>query len=237
MATHKINNETDRRQVVTNEIKKPDPKNPTFPSNSNREEYSKIRNEKKPETTKIVSGKAVKKKKSLMNKIVSTFVDEDVENVKEYVIFDVLVPAFKNTVSEVISTGVDMILFGDSNRNNKTNHMRRDGGRSYVSYQKCYDQNGRRDNNRREPLRINRNGYQFDNILIDNRSDAEDVMSAMVERVDLYGVATVADLFGYIGISTNYTDHKYGWDNLSMGGVRRVRDGYLLDLPEPILVD
>lgn len=236
MATHKINEETDRRQVVTNEINKPDPKNPTFPSNSNGNYHAA--KEDKPETKKIVSGKVTKKKKSLVNKIVSTFVDEDIDNVKDYVIFDVLIPAFKNTVSEVVSTGVDMMLFGDTNRShNRPNHMRRDGGRSYVSYQKCYDQNSQRNNGRREPIHVNRKEYQFDNLLIDNRSDAEDVMSAMVERVDLYGVATVADLFGYMGISTNYTDHKYGWDNLNMGCVRRVRDGYLLDLPEPIIVD
>lgn len=48
-----------------------------------------------------------------------------------------------------------------------------------------------------------------------------------------YETVSVADLYELLGLDFNYTDEKWGWVNLDDAGIRRVRNGYLLDLPKP----
>ena len=82
---------------------------------------------------------------------------------------------------------------------------------------------------RREPSLRNRSRHNFDDIILDSRGEAEEVLSHLVDLVDDYGMASVADLYDLVGITSNFTDNKYGWTNLSSASVSRVRDGYLID--------
>jgi hypothetical protein len=47
------------------------------------------------------------------------------------------------------------------------------------------------------------------------------------------GEVSVADLYELLGVAADHTDQKWGWRTLGGASVRRVRDGYLLDLPQP----
>ena len=49
--------------------------------------------------------------------------------------------------------------------------------------------------------------------------------------------ATVADLYELAGITSSFTDNKWGWMDLRGANVKRVREGYQLNLPKPILLD
>jgi hypothetical protein len=70
-------------------------------------------------------------------------------------------------------------------------------------------------------------------VIIESRGDAEEVLSVLVDMIDKYDVATVADFYDAVGMTTEYSDHNYGWDNLSRSTVQRVRDGWILIMPEP----
>jgi hypothetical protein len=52
-----------------------------------------------------------------------------------------------------------------------------------------------------------------------------------------YGQASISDLYELVGITANFTDNKWGWTDLRSSSVSRARDGYLLNLPRPILLD
>ena len=80
-----------------------------YPSNSHkaREEVA----EKKVE--KVVSGKTSTKKKSGMRKLSDTFLSEDVSNVKSYIFSEVLLPAAKKLVSDIVTNGTNMLLYGE----------------------------------------------------------------------------------------------------------------------------
>ena len=68
----------------------------------------------KKEIKAVVNGKVTKKKKGIGSKIGAVlFDDNNVGDVKEYVIFDVIVPAVKNAISNAITGGIDMLLFGE----------------------------------------------------------------------------------------------------------------------------
>ena len=75
---------------------------------------------------------------------------------------------------------------------------------------------------------------EISDIIIENRGEAEDVLSRMDELIDQYGLVSVADLYDLVGINGNYTDNKYGWFNIRTASVVRVRDGYMIKLPKAV---
>lgn len=200
-----------------------------FPSNSHKSKEETKKPEKKVE--KVTSGKVVKQKKSLGKKFAETFLGDNIESVSSYIIYDVIIPAAKNMISDTVSNGIEMLLFGQT-RGSRT---RRDRGKSYVSYSNYYkDRDRDRD---RQISQRNRARHNFDDIILESRGEAEEVLSHLVDLTEDYGMASVADLYDLVGVTSNFTDNKYGWDNLSSGRVVPVRGGYLLELPRPIVLD
>jgi hypothetical protein len=79
--------------------------------------------------------------------------------------------------------------------------------------------------------------HDFNEVVIPDRGQAEQVLDTLVDVVSTYGVATVYDLYELLGITGDFPDQKWGWDDLRASRVDRVRDGYLLNLPRPKPVD
>lgn len=151
------------------------------------------------------------------------FISEDVSNVKTYIFLDVLVPAIKKAVSDIVKDGIDMMLYGDKRSSSR-------GSSSYVSYRSYSDNTSR---NSRRSIRAS---YDFDDVVFDTRGEADEVLSSMDELMDTYGVVSVADMYDLCGMTCNYTDNKYGWKSLARADILSVRDGYMIKLPkaEPI---
>jgi hypothetical protein len=78
-----------------------------------------------------------------------------------------------------------------------------------------------------------RSRHNFDEIVLDQRAEAEEVIDRLFDVVNRYESATVADLYELVGLSSTHTDNNWGWTDLTGAGVSRIRGGYLLDLPEP----
>jgi hypothetical protein len=185
--------------------------------------------ETKTRAEKVVTGTVKTKKKNEIRKIADIFIPGDVSNVKSYVFMDILVPAIKKAVSDIVTDGVDMILYGEKKRSGKGSIA------SKVSYRNFYD---RRDDDRGSANRAtSRTAYSYDDIILETRGEAEDVLTRMDELLETYQVVRVADLFDLVGITGNYTDNRYGWTNLAHAGVERVRDGYMLRLPKALPID
>ena len=172
-------------------------------------------------TKAIVKG-TVKKK----NKIVDAFVSEDTQNIKNYIVMEVLIPAIKKAVVDIVTDGISMMLYGD------TSHGRRSSSSaSYISYNKYSD---RRDD---RSYASSRSRYSYDDIVLQSRSEAEEVLDAMYGMLETYGVVSVADMYDLVGVSGNYTDNKYGWTNLRNAEPIRVGNGYMLKLPKAMPID
>jgi len=198
-----------------------------YPGNSHAEKQI-VRTDSDRKVTKVATGTV--RKKSFLNKVGSMFFGSDTDNVGSYILYDVLIPAAKNTLSEMVSSGIEMLLFGES----RSTNTRRDKGKSYVSYNSIYrDRDRDRD---RSDYRI-RATHRFDDIVIGSRAEAEDVLSSLVDLIDNYDAATVSDFYDLVGMTSDFTDNKYGWRNLNRATVNRVRDGYILAMPKPIPLD
>lgn len=183
-----------------------------------KEEQKESTSEKKVE--KVISGSAKSKKKNEIQKFADVFISEDVNNVKSYILLDVLVPAIKKAISDIVTNGIDMVLYGESGRTKKNSTS------SKISYRSYYD----KEHSYNSPTV--KSGYSYDDIILDNRGEAEDVLSRMDELVASYGIVSVADLYDLVGITGNYTDNKYGWTDVRSATVVRTRDGYLIKLPK-----
>ena len=211
-----------------------------FPGNSYNAQSSKSAKasakdsnpEPEKKTEKVISGEVIRRKKGPFSKFKETFTGEDASSVGTYLVFEVFVPAIKNTVSDAVSQGIERLLFGDSRGRSSNSGSR---STSYTPYNRMY--RGRESDQRPRSISPRgRSNHSFDEIILDSRGEAEEVLDKLSDLVREFGVATVSDLYDLVGISREHTDDKWGWTNLRSASVRRVREGCLLDLPptEPV---
>lgn len=208
------------------------PDEPEFPPNS---EASKKppprRGEKKVEP--VVSGGVTRKKKSIRKQFSESFVAGDAKSASRVVVFDVLLPTAKDAVVEVGTQFLEKLMFGEGRRRGARPPA--SGPLGPIPYQNyAPGMVGRFQSGAQRALSNRaRARHDFDEIVLENRTEAEAVVDQLFELVDRYGHATVADLYDLLGVASAHTDNKWGWTDLAGASVSRVRGGYLLDLPEP----
>lgn len=197
-------------------------------------EYAPNSHRAKAETTaveekrakKVVSG-GVKTKKNEVRKFRDIFISEDITTVKSYIFMDVLVPAIKKAVSDIVRDGIDMILYGGTGGGS----TRKSSG-SKVSYRSYYDQKEDRRDRPRAGTR-----FDYDDIEFDTRADAQAVLDQMNDIIDRYDFVTVGDMYDAADITAPYTSYKYGWANVNNAKIVRGRGGYIIDLPKARPID
>lgn len=190
---------------------------------SNSDKSRQEQPEKKVEA--VVSGSTKTRRKGEMQKFADVFIAEDAGNVKSYIFMEVIVPALKKAISDIVVTGIDMILYGEAGRSKKNTPAK-------ASWQNYYEQ----DNRVRANSGTNRrSSIDYDDIVFDTRGDAEAVLEAMSDIIDQYGTVSVADLYDLARVpNDNFTMNRYGWTNINNASPVRVRDGYILKLPRVI---
>ena len=200
-----------------------------YKSNSHRsKEKIKESGSERKKLEKVVQGTAKVKKKSKTSKFAEMFLAEDISNVKSYIVSDVLIPAAKKLFVDTVRDAADMLVYGVTNR------VKRSGGfkADYISYNRFSD---RRDERRPISDSRTRSGYSYDDIILESRGEAEEVLDRMDELIETYGMVSVMDLYDLVGVSGNYTDNKYGWINIKNAEpVRTIGGGYMLKLPKAI---
>jgi hypothetical protein len=177
----------------------------------------------------VISGGAIERKEPIRKKFLQAYAGDSAKSVGEYLVMDVIVPGTKNIISDMVTQGINRLLFGSS---------RPSGGvRSNIGgsgYGKFF--NGGGGNQQSTPAQMTqqaRANHSFGEIILLTRADAELVIDSLRELIEQYGNAKVTNLYSLVGISSDFTDQKYGWTNLARAGVIQIREGYLLDLPRP----
>lgn len=199
-------------------------------SNSHKSKLEKEKEQQEKKVEKVVTGKVQLQKKSGFQKMFENIVSEDASNVGSYIFGEVLIPAIKKALSDIVRDGIDIILYGNTGgRSGRSSNV------TYVNYNRM--SSDRRDNGRRETESLStRTDYR--NCVFENRQDAEDALAQLDDLIDNYGRASIADLYSTIGIHGNYTDRNYGWTNLRNAEIVRARGGgWLLKLPRAMVID
>jgi hypothetical protein len=209
-----------------------------YPANSH-----KIRQMTEPEAVeepkkieKVVEGVVVRRKKPFHKRFTENVIGGDLKTVGSYVMMEVLLPAVKDTIADAMSQGVERMLFGEARSTSRRPGTRLGTYNGYVSYNRyspsASNRMGRKED-RANPGRRARAPHDFDDLILETRVEAEEVINRLFELVARYESASVADLYELVGAQANYTDDKWGWIDMQGANVRRVPRGYLLNLPRP----
>lgn len=204
-----------------------------LPGNSNKSKSP----EERPEVQRVTTSDVIRRKKTLGKRIGEAFSGDDARSVGSYILMDVLIPATKDLIVDVVIQSVQRSLYGSSRpvRGGSSN-----GG--HVPYNRYSNSRttgsgpGRPPWGREEPRRMSRqskSNHNFDEIVIQSRIEAESIIDSLRLLIDKYEVATVTDFYKCVGITADFTDNDWGWYDLSGAAVVRIREGYLVDLPGP----
>lgn len=178
---------------------------------------------------KVVSGKVTTKKKSAAHKLLSMLVAEDIPDMKTYVFTDILIPAVRNTLWDIVTDSANAVFGGG-----KSGKKRRPS--DYIAYDRFSDPRSSRRRESGTPK--SRDNFDYDDIEFDNRGDAEAVLDQMAAVIKQYGLVTVLDLYDMVELTAPYTADKYGWTSVRNAETVRVRGGkYILKLPKASPID
>lgn len=194
-----------------------------YSSNSNKAREAAAEQPKEKHVEKVISGSAtVKKKSSIAKGIRALFTPDDVSDLKAYIFREIVVPTFQETTLNVVKAvlGINNTSTGNRTPASKV---------SYTSY-------SNRSNNRQQSSNYGRryDCYDYDEILFDDRGEAEMVLGKLHELIGVYDNASVADFYAAAGVEgVNFTCNKYGWVDLSSAYITRLRNGaYTIVLPK-----
>lgn len=195
-----------------------------YPNNSQRNKKDAI---EKKEVKKVVSGTA-KRRKNEVRKLTDIFIQDDITNVKSFIIEEIVIPSVKDTLYDVITNIADGLLFGGGKGRSKKGKT---SSGSFINYTN-YSTKDRHTSSNSRPR--DRERYSYDDVELDSRGEAEHVLDTMVAMIERYGEVSVADYYELVGLHGEFTDEKFGWENLSSASVERLRGGkYFVKLPRP----
>ena len=216
--------------VMPNEVGVPNKNSPSAVDNAIKEAAESTPNvsvEESPKKhEKIISGEAKERKRTFGDKVRDNLFDDDTASVKDYLIYDVLIPATKNVIYDMVSGGIETLLYG----------QRRSAASRGVSQPKTYTSYSSYSKQQQAPARTipqKQKGREFDDIIIDNRADAEMVVDTLIESIKEYGTVTLADVYDLVGITSSYVDYRWGWGEefIHEVGIRKTRNGWLIEFP------
>ena len=194
-----------------------------FPGNSNKSKEESA----KAKVEKVIDGPVKRSKPSFFKKAARViFSDVSEEDLRTEIIFDYLVPTIKDTVVDIIKMTTEAIFYGS------TTPRKKSGGNKpvKVSYSDYYDRD-------KKPVQSKASSYNFDEITMNTRSDAEQVLDNLIDITREYGQASVGDFCDLVGVDNSFTDYKYGWTDLTRTTISRTRDGYIINFPTPSKLD
>lgn len=193
--------------------------------------------EKKVES--VVTNKVETRKKPLLKRFANIFIGGDSRSVLHYVMMDVLVPQAKDMITEAASQGFERLIYGESRPSNRYRGGSRTGS-GPVPYNRYAVRGnnpiGRSADSDRRPV-VGARTQHVDEILLATRVEGDLVLERMYDLLNEYETVSVADLNSLVDRSSTYVDQKWGWTDLQGSVVRRVRDGYILDLPRVVSLD
>ena len=194
-----------------------------YPSNANGVK-------KKEEVKPVVRG-SVKRKTSIWRGVRDEFISEDAPTVGSYILYDILLPALRDLISDIGHGALDMAMGTD----NRRYRSRRDD-RSYISYNRYYDDRDRRKRDRDdERYEIRRRNRDFTDMVFEYREDAEDVLDRMCDYIERFVDVPVSYFYDLCGETDpgDFTKDDWGWTNLAGARVVKAgRKGYMIDFPK-----
>ncbi len=146
------------------------------------------------------------------------------ENIGSFALRDILIPAALKMLSDIWH-GAGDIIFGKDTKKGRPSS-------SFFSYDSCYKPYGRSEESE------NRRSMNYEEVILDSRGEAEEVIDHMRDLLARYKVVSVADYYDLCGVTKfDYNANYYGWLDLRYIEPVRYRDGYMIRLPRAVPIN
>ena len=180
-----------------------------------------------------LSGPVKVKKKSAFAMFFDNFFSGDMRAIRDYAIKDVLLPAAKRTLSNLISNSVEMLLFGETRgpRNNDLYSSSRPN--KYTSYGAYYDAPKV---SAKSSVRTEYEDYRT--FVYPTAKDADDVLNYLRAEIQIYDRCKVSKIYEATSKQWDPAWENYVWYDLDSASVRYSADddGYIMTLPRPTAI-
>lgn len=187
-----------------------------------------VKQEERAKIEKVVKTRVTTQKKSLLQKFGESFFDMNGDqSLSDYVFNDVLMPAIKDTIADMVVGAIDMAFYGSTGgrrRPSRGGSRISRGSTEVVSYDRFGSRGARRAASGRER-------YDVSNVVFSSRQEADQVLDVLMDYIDEYDIVTVGDFYEACGIQTQATDFKYGWSSLGAARIHPSGRGYVLEMP------
>lgn len=185
-------------------------------------------------------------KKSAGRQFWNSFITDDFGMVKDYLVYDILVPAVKDTIVDTACSAINMIFNGTDGRYSSPRHSwspRQQGKTGYGTIYRTSDTGIFRQQPEKKSYEpgwrnTQRSSIDYMDIPFDTRPEAEKVLDAMRDILDQYPSVSVADFYDLVGYNygNNYTCNDYGWTDLSQVTVTWSRGAWYIALPRAVVI-
>lgn len=199
-----------------------------MPTKQNNYTASKGENEIVPAR----KGAAKLKEKTFGQKVRDAFIAEEVHDIKDYVIFGVIIPAIKTTFRNLIVNSIDISLFGKAQ---KSGQGGKQGGGSYISYDRAY-QSGNSQPQQPTKGANSIDVRELDRIWFETKEDADEQIRLIRDIYDYNeGVLSVAEFLDAAQMKATPIHTKWGWIDISNVSAEPYPDGsgWYVNLPRP----
>ncbi len=205
-----------------------------------RKDREKSEKKDKPEKVvveKVVVGEVIQRPKSIGWKFKNIFFGGDAKQAAKFVSADVLLPALRNLVVDMITKGAERLVYGESQFRRRPSQGTNYGARyQYPSSPRSYPADVRDrafspSSNVRPSSGVIQNRHDINDVILGTKEEAELVIERLSDILDQYDVVSLGDLYELLGLPTSPIDNKWGWTHLPNIEIRQIRQGYLLELP------
>lgn len=213
------------------------PRSSGIPNNSHKARENNApapSGEPREELTKIVTGKVSLKKSPWYKRIGRSLIADDASSVGGYIIEDVVGPAIRNLIYDVITGGAARTLYGSTRGGGLRRESTIRGGGPVSSIRTRYDKMSEEGPGgaRRGMSQEARARHDFQEVVLGDRQEAVGILEALIDYIGRYGTVTVAELYTLCGVTGSHADRSWGWSDLSTADIRQYRQGWLIDLPD-----
>lgn len=213
------------------------PKSVNYSSNSKAVKPSS--DTERPAIVQVVeSGTTTERKKGVGRRFREQFAGDSAQIVGQVLLFEVVIPATKNLLFDLVREGASRLLFGGSRPAGNSVIGTVLGSRtSYSSFSKPQAvQTPTASSSGMTPEQ--RAMHDFSGVIFPTREQATLVIDTLSDYISNFGTVSVNDFYAAIGESPTFTSVKYGWTSLAQAQIRHIgREGYLLEMPKPKLLE
>ncbi len=216
----------------------------SIPNNSETAQSEK----KQIATRKVeqIEGAPARHRPTFWKMLNSSFIPENMTIMD--VVSDMIMPAIRDGVFDIISGSVD---YWRSGVGGYSNYQRRRDSRGGRSTQTDYNRISRIDNKYDDRRTANTSARSsYDDIFVPDSRDnsnryvsgarrAEEILAMCNDDIRDYGYCRVSDFLDHCRIpqSPNGSDYNYGWANLDRATYRNVRGGAVICMPEALQIE